>query len=215
MADGSRNQANIIAVMGASGSGKSAWIKQQLRRGNPPRLLIWDPQDEFGDFGRPISDMRELIASVRGGIEENAFRLVYRPGHSFSTYGKKFDVFCELGYAVGDCCAVVDELGDVTEPSRAPDGWSVLSRKRRHRGLTLFGAAQRPANIDKDFIGNCSLVHCSRLSYETDIKVMANALGVAVNDVRDMQADPDTGNFDFIERNMQTGQVRRAKLTFS
>jgi hypothetical protein len=108
----------------------------------------------------------------------------------------------------------VDELGDVTEPSRAPDGWSVLSRKGRHRGLTVFGAAQRPANIDKDFIGNSSMVHCSRLSYETDIKVMANALGVPVQEVRDLKADPDAVDFDFIERNMQTGAVRRAKLTF-
>jgi hypothetical protein len=214
MADGSRNQANIVAVMGASESGKSAWIKQQLRKGNPPRLLIWDPQDEWEAFGRVIRDMRELIAAVRAGTEANAFKLVYQPGNAFGTYGKKFDVFCELAYAVGDCCVVVDELGDVTEPSRAPDGWSVLSRKGRHRGLTLFGAAQRPANIDKDFIGNCSMIHCSRLSYETDQKVMANALGVRLDEIKSLVADPQTGDFDFLERNMKTGAVRRAKLTF-
>ncbi|PRE65492.1 hypothetical protein C6P96_08510 [Burkholderia multivorans] len=213
MADGSRNTAKIIAVMGASGSGKSAWIKQQLRAGNPARLLVWDPQEEFGAFGREVTDPTELTKAVREA-GDGSYRLIYRPGKAFSTYGDKFDLFCSVAYLSGNACVVVDELGDVTEPSRAPDGWSVLSRKGRHRGLTVFGAAQRPANIDKDFIGNSSMVHCSRLSYETDIKVMANALGVPVQEVRDLKADPDAVDFDFIERNMQTGAVRRAKLTF-
>jgi hypothetical protein len=65
MADGSRNTAKIIAVMGASGSGKSAWIKQQLRAGNPARLLVWDPQEEFGAFGREVADPAELTKAVR------------------------------------------------------------------------------------------------------------------------------------------------------
>ncbi|HDR8930085.1 TPA: hypothetical protein QDA84_000069 [Burkholderia vietnamiensis] len=213
MADGSKNNAPVIAVMGARGSGKSAWIKQQLRAGNPRRLLVWDPQDEFGAFGRPVTDPADLVRSVRGAGDGD-FKLVFQPGKLMSTYGDKFDLFCEISYLAGDHCVVIDELGDVTEPSRAPDGWSVLSRKGRHRNVMMFGAAQRPANIDKDFIGNSTLVHCARLAYETDIKVMANALGVPVPEVRDMRADPDTGDFDFIERNMQTGAVRRAKLTF-
>lgn len=214
MADGSKNVAKVIAVMGASGSGKSAWIKQQLRAGNPGRLLVWDPQDEFTAFGRVITDPDELSGVIYAAGRAGGYRLVFQPGKRISTYAEKFDDFCETAYLSGNACVVVDELGDVTEPSRAPDGWSVLSRKGRHRGLTVFGAAQRPANIDKDFIGNSSLVHCSRLSYETDIKVMANALGVPVQEVRDLKADPDAVDFDFIERNMQTGAVRRAKLTF-
>lgn len=213
MADGSKNNTQVIAVMGARGSGKSAWIKKQVRAGSPRRLLVWDPQDEFTAFGRPVTDPADLARSVRGAGEGD-FRLVFQPGKLMSTYAGKFDLWCEIAYLAGDCCVIVDELGDVTEPSRAPDGWSVLSRKGRHRNVMMFGAAQRPANIDKDFIGNCTLVHCSRLAYETDIKVMANALGVTVQEVRDLKADPDTTDFDFIERNMQTGAVRRAKLTF-
>jgi hypothetical protein len=214
MADGSKNQANIIAVMGASGSGKSAWIKQQLRAGNPPALLVWDPQDEFDEFGLPVSSMKDIIAAVRDAGPEG-YRLVFKPGNAFSTYGPKFDIFCQVAYMANGGCVVVDELGDVTEPSRAPDGWSILSRKGRHKGITLFGAAQRPANIDKDFIGNSTLVHCSRLSYENDIKVMANALCVPADEIRNMKADEDTGDFDWIERANKSGAVRRGKLTFS
>lgn len=203
------NKANIIAVMGASGSGKSAWIKEQLRTGAPARLLVWDPQDEYAAFGRPVADLRDLTASVRAAVEaDDGFALVYQPGNAFSTYGAKFDLFCQLAYATENCCVVVDELGDVTEPSRAPDGWSILSRKGRHRGLTLFGGAQRPANIDKDFIGNATMVHCGRLNYENDTKVMANALRVPVEQVSGLE------NLAYIERNMSTGAVRVGKLTF-
>jgi len=115
MADGSRNQANIVAVMGASESGKSAWIKQQLRKGNPPRLLIWDPQDEWEAFGRVVRDMRELIAAVRAGTEANAFKLIYQPGNAFGTYGKKFDVLIVPEFwnnEAGSACPPVFPEGD-------------------------------------------------------------------------------------------------------
>lgn len=205
----SANLAKIIAVIGASGSGKSAWIKQQLRAGQPSRLLVWDPQDEYEAFGRVVTDQRDLVESVKAahGAGEG-FALVYQPGDRISTYVRKFDLFCELAYAVGDCCVVVDELGDVTEPNRAPDGWSVITRKGRHKGLMVFGGAQRPANIDKDFFSNASFVHCGRLNYDVDVKVMAGVLRVPADEVGALQP------LDFIERDMTSGAQRRGKLTF-
>ncbi|WAL84963.1 hypothetical protein OYT13_11455 [Pandoraea sp. XJJ-1] len=185
-----------------------------MRAGNPQRLMIWDPNGEWGAFGRVLTDQREVVAAVKAGKDAGGFRIVYQPGKHISQWAAKFDWFCGYAFDIGDLCVVVDELGDVTEPSRAPDGWSMLSRKGRHKALTLFGAAQRPANIDKDFIGNSTMIHCCRLSYDEDRKKMARELNVSYDEVNSLKADEDAGVFEFLERNQKSGEVRRGKLTF-
>lgn len=204
---GSQNVARIVGVIGASGSGKSRWLKDGLRRMRPSRLLIWDPQDEYGEFGQVVTDTRELVEVLAALGPTDGFQIVYRPGDDMSTYRWKFDLFCEIAYQIERLCVVVEEVADVTSASYAPPYWSRLSRKGRHRAMTMFAVTQRPAVIDKTFLGNCTLIHCCRLNDKNDISVMAATLGVPVDDVRNLKADPDTGVFQFIERNMQTGEI--------
>lgn len=204
---GSQNIARIIGVIGASGSGKSRWLKDGLRRMKPSRLLVWDPQDEYVQFGRVVTDMRELIEILAALGPEDGFRIVYQPGDDMSTYKWKFDLFCEIAYQIERLCLLVEEVADVTSASWAPPYWSRLSRKGRHRAMTMFAVTQRPAVIDKTFLGNCTLIHCCRLNDKNDIAVMANILGVPADDVRNLKADDEADVFEFIERQMKTGQT--------
>ncbi|KDP85616.1 hypothetical protein CF70_013040 [Cupriavidus sp. SK-3] len=208
---GSHNTARIIGVMGASGSGKSRWLKGTLARGNPAKLLIWDPLNEY-EQGRIITDLRELVETL-GALEPgDPFKLTYRPGPDMSTYAKKFDTFCALAFVIEGVCVVIEELADVTSPSWAPPAWSRLSRQGRHKGMTIFAASQRPTLMDKTFLGNCTMIHCSRLNDENDVKTMRRYLGVSEEQVRGMVADKDSGRFDFIERDMQTGKTVVGRL---
>ncbi|WP_404993329.1 hypothetical protein [Cupriavidus pauculus] len=210
--DGSKNVARIIGVIGASGSGKSAWLKSGLRLMKPPRLLIWDPQDEYSEFGQVVTSASALVEALGALGKADPFQLVYQPGDDMSQYKWQFDLFCEIAYQIERLCVVVEEVADVTTPSWAPPFWSRLSRKGRHRAMTMFAVTQRPALIDKTFLGNCTLIHCSRLNDKNDISVMSATLGVPVDDVRNMVADEDTGVFQYIERNMKTGQTVAGQL---
>ncbi len=210
--DGSQNVARIVGVIGASGSGKSAWLKAGLRRMKPPRLLIWDPQDEYGEFGEVVTDTRELVERIGQMATDDCFQIVYRPGDDMASYKWKFDLFCNIAYQIPRLCVVVEEVADVTTPSYAPPGWSRLSRKGRHRAMTMFAVTQRPALIDKTFLGNCTLIHCCRLNDKNDIGVMSATLGVQVEEVRTMVADEETGVFQFIERDMKTGKTVSSRL---
>ncbi len=197
------NRASIVAAIGATGSGKSAWIKQGIARAKPKRLLIWDPQGEYGEFGDVYSDRAALLDHV---AHAKAFRVVYRPGDKLSTYKPRFAWFCKLAYALGNATVILEELADVTEPSWAPDDWSVITRKGRHKGLRVIAASQRPASVDKDFFGNCTLIHCGRLNYGGDVKCMARVLGVPD---AELLALPELA---YIERDMQSGELRRDAL---
>lgn len=97
---------------------------------------------------------------------------------------------------------ICEELADVTQPAWAPPGLSVDTRKGRHRGLKVYGASQRPAAIDKHFFGNATVIRTGQLNFEADLRVMANVLGVTLEEIRDLKP------LAWIERDMQSGARR-------
>lgn len=199
----SANPAAIVAAFGASGSGKTLRIKAGLAAAKPSRLLVWDPQGEYQAHGRTYTDRARLLANVRSA---ESFRAVYQPGDRLDLYAERFEWFCRLAYALGNLRLVVDELADVTTPSKAPAAWSVVTRKGRHRGLVVVVASQRPAGVDKDLFSQCTHVSCGRLNFARDLAVMGEVLDV---DPARLKALPDLA---YIERDMRTGATREGAV---
>lgn len=204
----SKNTAHIAAVIGASGSGKSTYIKQTLRRAKPARLLIWDPQNEYAEFGAPVRTLTDLHAVLVTAGKRGRFALVFTPSGDPRAMVKQFDMFCLLAYHAGNLTMVCEELADVTQPGNAPAGWSIATRKGRHAGLRLYGASQRPASIDKHFFGNATVIRTGRLNFAADIKGMANVLQVPEDEIRALLP------LQWVERDMQNGKITRGKVTF-
>ncbi|WP_426079283.1 hypothetical protein [Janthinobacterium sp. PSPC3-1] len=178
---GTKNKANIIAVIGASGTGKSSFIKGELLR-SYSRLLVWSPlekSDKYGSFCQGVvvtGKISELVAQVKAGAKA----IVYVPTGKDSEVKIQFDRFCRIVWELENATVLVEELSRVTMPSWSPPAWRNLSTAGRHQGLTIIGTSQRPANIDKDFLGNCTQLRCYGLNYDGDAKVMADALGLQI-----------------------------------
>jgi hypothetical protein len=175
---GTRNKADIIAVIGASGTGKSSYIKGELLK-KFQRLLVWSPLEKTDDYagfcnGTVVMRITDLVAAVKAGMKA----IVYWPQGSDAEIKTQFDRFCRIVWELEGATVLVEELSRVTMASWAPPAWKNLSTAGRHQGLTIIGTSQRPANIDKDFLGNCTEIRCYRVNYDTDAKVMADALGL-------------------------------------
>jgi len=207
-----RNKADIIAVIGASGTGKSSYIKGELLK-RYKRLLIWSPlekTDRYADFcGGVVVEGRisELVAQVKAGTRE----IVFVPKGSDVEIKTQFDRFCRVVWELEGATVLVEELSRVTMASWSPPAWKNLSTAGRHQGLTIIGTSQRPATIDKDFLGNCTEVRCYRVNYDNDAKVMADTLslekrwetgpgGRAVS-VHPMKALRSLPNFHYFHKN--------------
>lgn len=212
---GARNAVSIGAILGASGSGKSSLMKLELLAVQPARLLIWDPKREYGSYAPPIpgtrtapSSLEDLVTKALNAGARGSFRLSFRPLLGRKAMRDQFNVFCQVAERAGNCFVLVDELADVTEPGWAPEGWERLTRQGRHAGITIRGASQRPAEIDKSFYGNASRAAIFRMNAESDVTRCAALLGVDPRQVRELAP------LEWYERDMLSGQVSdKKKLT--
>lgn len=209
------NQASIIAAMGASGSGKSAFVKQCLAGAAPPRLMIWDTMDEYGDFARRVLTLQAMVNAIKASP---TFALRYVPSGAPDELVKRFDVFCSVAFAIGKVCLVVEELQTVTKPAWAPAGWSNCTLRGRHKGLSIFGISQRPASVDKNFFSNATMVRCGRLNFAEDVRTMDSVMGLG--SLKVCLLDSSVGTvahlkpLQYVQRDMASGEVSAGILAF-
>lgn len=184
MSGGVANRPDIVAVLGATGSGKSLYVHAELRRRRPRRLLVWDfsPEDEYAQHCHYVT-LGELLAEGAAAGRRGAFALALHPSADPKARARQFDIWCTAAYRLGDCTLVVEELRFVTKPGWSPVPWSQAVLTGRKRGLSIIGTTQRPAHVDKDFLSNATILHCGRLGYDDDVKTAAVELRVRPDQV--------------------------------
>lgn len=189
--------ADMTAVIGGTGTGKTYWMRQELRRRNPPRLLVWDPEADLSDLGDvtvSAGEIRSLVQLTAG----DRWRIVYVPPFNRQLAERAFNVFCRVAFMRAEQgkypLVVVDELSTVVRAGSAPDYWTACVSRGRKRGMAIMAASQRPARIDKDFWSQATRIRCTALGYLEDQKAMAAALGRPLEDVASLQG------FEALER---------------
>lgn len=196
-------KAHIEAVLGASGSGKSSYVKRLMERAKPRRLIVFDPENEWSAFGTVTTRVEDVLAGFKAAGQDGACRVVFVPSPVPEIAVRQFDAVCRIAFHAERLTFIVDELKSVTTPSRSPVGWGMLTGRGRKRAIVMYGLSQRPASIDKDFLGNCNYVRAGRLTYIEDQRAVARVLGVKEADIG---ALPDLG---WIRRDMATGETKR------
>lgn len=207
------NKPRIEAYIGASGSGKGVSINARLRQLKPARLLIWDPRDEYGKLAPAYSRHSDLVGAFRGGKAAPVkARFVPAAGVPFS---ESFGFVCTLAFAAGELVFLAEELSDVTTASHAPAAWRQCVTQGRHKALHILGAAQRPALIDKTFLGNATYIRCFTLRYREDRRAMAHALDVPEQEIAALQTveEPNRTVIRYLERDFRAQVLQPGTIT--
>ena len=196
----------IYAALGARGTGKSAWAKQLIERAAPRRLAVWDYMQEH----RLATNTESLGEAIRA-MKAQAFAIAFRPSRDDKTRAAQFDLWCRALLAAPRTFCHVEELAFVTTPFKAPGPWREMVLLGRHaqHALTICGTSQRPAQIDKDFLGSADLVHCGRLLAKGDAQKAGEVLGVPFGELL-MLAD-----LHYIERAVGCVSATRGVLSFA
>lgn len=200
-----QNKARIWAVIGASGCGKGLWMKSQLRKLKPKRLIILDTKDENGEFATECRTIRELILATF----KPSFKVRYIPkGRTKKERQEEFEEVCRLASKTGNCTYLIEELGRYTMPMYAPPAWSDCCNDGRHDGLHIIAASQFPAQIDKAFLGNATLIHVGYLGTKRHREAVAEELDIDPQQIKDL---PNLHylEFDRDARTVVTGVVKK------
>jgi hypothetical protein len=201
----------MFLVVGASQSGKTYWVKQQIKPVD--RLLSWDIEQQYEDRCRVVRDIPTLASLVKKN--DRNLRISYQPARQDRQ--QEFLEFCLVAFAF--CSAglthrnddltpvktyiVVEELASVTSVAKAPTEWGDLVRMGLKRNMYLYTITQRPTEIDKTTVGNCSQVHCGRVSTFDDAKRMSKMLSLPVEWIFDLKGEYKQS----VHKNMITGVV--------
>lgn len=206
---GNANQAKISAFLGSAGSGKTTRATKLLNKRKRARTMIWSPKEPMDNYaslyaGTVICKTATEILNVVKSAGKGGFHIVVQPKLQRALDESLFHVFCMIALSAGNVVVMADELHTVTRPTHAPDGWSKLVMMGRAYGCEIIAMSQRPASMDKNFLGNTSLINCGRLSYPEDAKAVAKSLGVKPDEVQGLNG------FMWIERDNLTGKITRS-----
>lgn len=205
---GNQNEAQFVGIIGATGCGKTTELKKRLAKKRRSRTMIWSPKEPIDNYAalypgsvvvRSVSEALNIIKAAKAG----KFHIVFQPTLDQKRDATLFDVWCKIALAAGNLTMVVDELHSVTQASNAPHGWRKINFMGRGYGVEVFGLSQRPASVDKAFMGSLSFVHVGRLPHPPDQKAMAEVLGVDRADIAAL-----TG-YAAIQKDMLTGKITR------
>jgi hypothetical protein len=201
------NRPDIRASRGATGSGKGVSIREHLRKEKPKRLVIWDPLSEYAEFAKPARTLADCITAMGAG----SFKVAFTPGGDVKGYADKFALLCRAVFAAGNCTFLVEELADVTSASYAPLEWRRCTTQGRHRGLKIIAASQRPAQVDKQFLGGCTYMRCFTLRYPQDRAAMAGAMSVRAAQIEELQTiETHVGTeIMFFEKDFRSGKTTK------
>lgn len=201
-------QAEIVAIFGATGSGKTTALLSKIKKPKRKRTMFWSPKEPADQYQslyagsvvcRSVAELARAMQSAGRG----AVHAVFVPSVNRKEAERQFDVFCRIAKAAGDVTVIADELHTVMRPGWAPDGCNELILMGRAYGVKFFGLSQRPIAVCKDLYSNCTAIRTGRLAFPDDIKKMASTLGVSKEEVAAL-----TG-YKFIEKNLLTGQITR------
>lgn len=200
------NKPNLRLYCGATGSGKGVSLREYMRGLKPARLLVWDPLGEYGDL---VTRTTAKLSEVAQAAKAPAFRIAFYPGADAGAFKDRFAMFCRIAFAAGNLVMLVEELADVTSPSYAPLAWRQCTKKGRHAGLQIIAATQRPADIDKHFLGGCTYVRCFTQRFPADAKAMAGAMKLPLETINALETREEGAVtvLNWIEKDFRTGKT--------
>jgi hypothetical protein len=203
------HEAQFVAILGATGCGKTTELKKRLAKKKRNRTFIWSPKEALDNYASLyagsviVRSAKEVLEVLKDAGKRGGFHLVFQPTLDQKRDMVLFDVVCKMLLAVGNLSLVVDELHSVTQPTNAPHGWRKLNFMGRGYGVHVFGLSQRPASVDKAFMGSLSEIHIGRLPHPPDQKAVAEIIGCKSAEIAAL-----TG-YQAIQKNMLTGKITR------
>lgn len=166
----------VVAVLGASGSGKTTYMRGLIE--GRDRVILMDPTRDkgFADWGVHVETFAELVDKA---TRAERFRVVWSapPQTALS-----LDAASHLARQLEDCTLAIDELHLYCTKQLIPPTFAYLCLVGRHEGVSIVGTTQRPALVHNNFLSQAQRWVVFRLMMEDDLDAVRKIVPAAARE---------------------------------
>ena len=179
-------------ISGRSGSGKSCFVKAMLRK--VKRGIVFDVLDEYSAIRgfRKVKSLTELKKYLRNAWQ-NDFKVAFVPKsssemadlHALSVFILQAQLPYKTGKDKREITLVVEEMNTCFPVRAIPDkyyGFGEICSRGRHSGINVLGVAQRAAEVNTRFRGNCNWQVFFAPADYVDVKTISNLISPQYKD---------------------------------
>jgi hypothetical protein len=194
------NKADIITVLGQSGSGKSSWV--QARLASLPRFILWDTLGEYVGF--TVCESRAELYKHITKRSTGLFQVIYNG--TDENEEESMDWICQLVEQIENLCFIVEEVDQYASPGVIPAGLRSLLKRGRHRGISMVFVTRRPAEVNRLITAQSKRFVLFRVVEPNDLRYLRTFVGDHALTL------PDLPELSFLD--WQQGTTTRGRIEF-
>lgn len=164
-----------IAILGRSGCGKS-FLAKRIQNMWPRRIII-DSLNEYmeGEIVHDFSEFSQKLLHHKNSNSQN-FVIVFKFDPESHVNEIEFDEILRCSYYFGNVQVVIEEVQLYSTTHSIPHWLKNSLLTGRHQNMSILVTSQRPGEVHKTIISQCSHVFCGTVHEGNDIRYLANFL---------------------------------------
>lgn len=166
---------DCLLVMGRRGCGKSYLAKnlQSLW----PRRIILDTLNEYneGEIVYSFDEFCNALARLKS-VSQDQFTLTYHFDPENHLNETEFDQIMRLCYYFGNIQVVIEEIQIFSSAHVLPHWLKQCLLTGRHQNLSLLFTTQRPGELNKTILSQCSHIFCGQIIEGNDLRYISSFL---------------------------------------
>lgn len=167
------NYTDCILIMGRRGCGKSFLAKkvQELF----PRKIVIDSLNEYTE-GNIVSNFDQFTQKLLEFKERDSFTLVYQFSPESPVSDEEFNQIMRVSYYFENVQVVIEEIQLYSSPHYLPHWLKNSLLTGRHKGMSLLFTTQRPGELNKTILSQCSHIFCGQIIEGNDLRYISSFL---------------------------------------
>jgi hypothetical protein len=140
-----------LVVLGQTGLGKTRLVMTLIRssrQGWPPRILIVDPQGEYGNVAVPVHSIEEWVDYISGGAEGQPLAS-WCVAYQGEDLDQVLPIICEAAFDMERITVVLEEADLWCTPNQIVPEVANLLKYGRKREVWVCGVARRPSEVHR------------------------------------------------------------------
>lgn len=166
---------DCVLVMGRRGCGKS-YLAKNIQSIWPKKIII-DTLNEYGDgeLAHSFHEYCDILARL-DREKQNQFTVVYKFDPESNLSAREFEEILRLAYYFGNLQIVIEEVQLYSSPHMMPHWLKQCLLIGRHQNLSLMFTTQRPGELNKTILSQCTHIFCGQIIEKNDLRYISTLL---------------------------------------